>query len=40
MKKDKLYTRYCKKCKNYYETERRYSKICFKCDERIRKNKK
>lgn len=30
----KLYTRRCKKCQRLYKTDKRFGKVCKKCDGR------
>lgn len=32
--KFKLYTRFCKRCGNLFETEKKYSKFCDNCKEK------
>ena len=34
-----LYTKWCRKCKNYFQTESKCSKVCPNCDGRQRKNR-
>ena len=34
-----MVTRYCRQCKEYYQTPFKYSKVCFDCKEKNRQNK-
>ncbi len=38
-KEFEVYTRWCKRCKTYFTTEFKKSKICVNCDKRVRKKR-